>query len=239
MWRAERMSGCQSRRRKGGERRDEKATRGSNLWCLQKRERCLSSFSVYVHNLQLRILVAFLSSLGALMGKHKRSAKARKKEKLKKQAKTQAQDASQTNVPRSMVFRRGKVRHVGRKMRCDVRVFAFVLRKPYAAPTHYPGHLDTHICARVKVGALVIDLVKNMRMVMAPNTAARLKERQRNQLKDFVHVASTLSVSHFMIFSQTEGRLLLLCLVCVRAVSFCLASVSPRFPSSQHLWQSE
>jgi ribosome biogenesis protein SSF1/2 len=40
---------------------------------------------------------------------------------------------------------------------------------------------------------------------MEPNTASRLQERRKNRLKDFVHVAGPMGVSHFLLLSQTES----------------------------------
>lgn len=56
---------------------------------------------------------------------------------------------------------------------------------------------------RGTVGHLITELVANLRLVMAPFSALRLRERQRNQLQDFLHVAGSLGVTHFMILSQT------------------------------------
>ncbi len=47
-------------------------------------------------------------------------------------------------------------------------------------------------------------LVKDMRKVMSPNTASRLRERKDNSLKDYVNLAGSLKVSHLLLFSQTE-----------------------------------
>lgn len=41
--------------------------------------------------------------------------------------------------------------------------------------------------------------------LMAPNTATALKESKRNQLKDFVHVAGPLGVTHFLILTATHN----------------------------------
>lgn len=53
------------------------------------------------------------------------------------------------------------------------------------------------------VGPLVADLVSNLRLVMAPFSALRLKERRHNQLQDFLRVSGPLGVTHFLILSQT------------------------------------
>ncbi|PRT54249.1 Ribosome biogenesis protein SSF2 [Wickerhamiella sorbophila] len=47
-------------------------------------------------------------------------------------------------------------------------------------------------------------LVRDFRAMMQPHTAARLKERKANRLKDFLVMAGPLGVSHFFLFSQTH-----------------------------------
>lgn len=69
-------------------------------------------------------------------------------------------------------------------------------------------HNDTTIprsivLKRGKVGASIIQLVSDLRRVMSPYTALQLKENKKNTLKDFLHVASSLHVSHLMLLSQT------------------------------------
>ncbi|KAI9347623.1 Brix domain-containing protein [Obelidium mucronatum] len=56
-----------------------------------------------------------------------------------------------------------------------------------------------------KHAASLAQLVKDMRRVMEPNTASNIKERKGNKLKDFVHVAGLLGVSHLVMFSTTES----------------------------------
>ena len=56
-----------------------------------------------------------------------------------------------------------------------------------------------------KVTKAVHQLVLDVRRVMEPNTAIRLKERTNNKLKDFISMAGPLGVSHFMIFAKTEA----------------------------------
>ncbi|KAL1923808.1 uncharacterized protein VTP21DRAFT_8788 [Calcarisporiella thermophila] len=55
------------------------------------------------------------------------------------------------------------------------------------------------------VGRSVAALSRDVRRVLEPNTAAKLRERKTNKLKDFVAVAGQLSVTHFMIFSRTDA----------------------------------
>lgn len=46
-------------------------------------------------------------------------------------------------------------------------------------------------------------LVRDFRMVMQPHTAARLKERKSNRLRDFVTMAGPLGVTHLFVFSTS------------------------------------
>ena len=63
----------------------------------------------------------------------------------------------------------------------------------------------TFIVRRGKVDKTVRELVEDMRNVMAPHTAARLRERSRNTLKDFVGAAGSLGVSHLLMFGQAAS----------------------------------
>ncbi|XP_065829296.1 suppressor of SWI4 1 homolog [Oscarella lobularis] len=54
------------------------------------------------------------------------------------------------------------------------------------------------------VGKDIQQLVLDMRKVLEPNTASHLKVRQKNVLKDFVHVAGPLGVTHVVIFTKSE-----------------------------------
>lgn len=56
-----------------------------------------------------------------------------------------------------------------------------------------------------KVGRSVGLLVQDVRKVMEPNTATRLRERKSNKLRDFVAMSGPLGVSHLMIFNQTDN----------------------------------
>ncbi|PPQ64022.1 hypothetical protein CVT24_009396 [Panaeolus cyanescens] len=54
-----------------------------------------------------------------------------------------------------------------------------------------------------QVGSSLTQLVRDMRKVMEPNTASRLKERNRNKLKDFLTMGPALKVTHIMAFTLT------------------------------------
>ncbi len=58
-----------------------------------------------------------------------------------------------------------------------------------------------------KVGKSVKELVEDVRLLMAPNTASRLQTRSHNTMKDFLSVAGPLGISHFIVLSQTEKTL--------------------------------
>jgi ribosome biogenesis protein SSF1/2 len=55
-----------------------------------------------------------------------------------------------------------------------------------------------------EVGPSVSQLVKDVRLMMEPGTAARLKERRANRLRDYLTMAGPLGVSHLMLFSRSE-----------------------------------
>lgn len=60
------------------------------------------------------------------------------------------------------------------------------------------------VFSRGKLPALLRNLEKDLRKVMMPHTALNLRESKRNSMKDFVHVAAPLGVTHFMILSNTK-----------------------------------
>ncbi|KAH7889924.1 Brix domain-containing protein [Phlebopus sp. FC_14] len=55
-----------------------------------------------------------------------------------------------------------------------------------------------------QVGSSLTQLVRDLRKVMEPNTATRLKERKRNKLKDFLTMAPALKVSHLLALTLTD-----------------------------------
>jgi len=57
---------------------------------------------------------------------------------------------------------------------------------------------------RGHVGKTVKELVKDMRQIMEPYTASRLKVRKKNVMKDFLTQAGPLHVSHFIVFTKTD-----------------------------------
>jgi ribosome biogenesis protein SSF1/2 len=55
-----------------------------------------------------------------------------------------------------------------------------------------------------KVGPALGQLREDVKRAMNPLTAARLKARHGNTVKDFVHVAAQYGVTHFIVFSETD-----------------------------------
>ncbi|KAF8636670.1 hypothetical protein AX17_003476 [Amanita inopinata Kibby_2008] len=55
-----------------------------------------------------------------------------------------------------------------------------------------------------QVGSSITQLVRDLRKVMEPNTASRLRERQRNKLKDYLTMAPALQVTHVLAFTLTD-----------------------------------
>ncbi|OJJ89655.1 Brix domain-containing protein [Aspergillus glaucus CBS 516.65] len=54
-----------------------------------------------------------------------------------------------------------------------------------------------------QVGSSVSQLVKDVRLMMEPDTAVRLKERKSNRLRDYTVMTGPLGVSHLMLFSKS------------------------------------
>ncbi|KAH9901242.1 Brix domain-containing protein [Cubamyces lactineus] len=55
-----------------------------------------------------------------------------------------------------------------------------------------------------QVGSSLAQLVRDVRKVMEPNTASRLRERARNKLRDFLTMAPALGVTHLLAFTLTD-----------------------------------
>ncbi|KAJ7582593.1 Brix domain-containing protein [Mycena floridula] len=75
-----------------------------------------------------------------------------------------------------------------------------------AAPGEAPvnaGAPKSFIIKHGQVGASITQLVRDIRKVMEPNTASRLKERNRNKLKDYLTIAPALQVTHLLAFTLT------------------------------------
>ncbi|XP_024520802.1 peter Pan-like protein [Selaginella moellendorffii] len=75
------------------------------------------------------------------------------------------------------------------------------------APSHETGEKipRSFVIGRGKLPVLLRNLEQDLRKLMLPHTALHLKESGKNTLKDFVHVAGPLGVSHFVILSNTKN----------------------------------
>lgn len=56
-----------------------------------------------------------------------------------------------------------------------------------------------------EVGPSVSQLVTDVRRVMEPGTASRLKERKANRLRDYVTMCGPLGVTHLLLFNRSES----------------------------------
>ncbi|EAT84179.1 hypothetical protein HBI56_108290 [Parastagonospora nodorum] len=56
-----------------------------------------------------------------------------------------------------------------------------------------------------EVGGSVSQLVQDVRHVMEPDTAVRLKERRANKLRDYTVMCGPLGVTHLLLFSRSES----------------------------------
>ncbi|CAM9842110.1 unnamed protein product [Phaeothamnion confervicola] len=63
------------------------------------------------------------------------------------------------------------------------------------------------VCRMGKVHQNVSHLVEDLRRVMEPHTARKLRERASSTVKDYVAVSSTFGVTHLLMLSQTEQSL--------------------------------
>ncbi|GAA6043279.1 hypothetical protein JCM8097_003030 [Rhodosporidiobolus ruineniae] len=80
--------------------------------------------------------------------------------------------------------------------------------KPGEPSSAAPGTAKTPKSFVVKsgtVGGSVAQLTKDVRRVLEPNTATRLKERKANRLRDYVSMSGPLGVTHLMVFSQPSS----------------------------------
>jgi len=56
-----------------------------------------------------------------------------------------------------------------------------------------------------EVGSAISQLAADVRRVMEPGTASRLKERKANKLRDYTSMAGPLGVTHMLLFSRAES----------------------------------
>ncbi|KAM5539026.1 hypothetical protein V8D89_007249 [Ganoderma adspersum] len=73
-----------------------------------------------------------------------------------------------------------------------------------SAPGTAEGVPKSFVIKHGQVGHSLTQLVRDMRKVMEPNTASRLRERAKNKLKDFLTMAPPLGVTHLLAFTLTD-----------------------------------
>ncbi|KAJ6338504.1 hypothetical protein OIU76_008054 [Salix suchowensis] len=81
-----------------------------------------------------------------------------------------------------------------------------IANKKQANVDHITGDKipKSFVFARGKLPGSLRQLQMDLRKLMLPYTALKLKEKKRNSLKDFLNVAGPMGVSHFLILSKTE-----------------------------------
>ncbi|KLO14227.1 Brix-domain-containing protein [Schizopora paradoxa] len=65
------------------------------------------------------------------------------------------------------------------------------------------GNPKSFVIKHGQVGSSLSQLVRDLRKVLEPNTASRLKERTRNKLKDYLTLAPALHVTHLLALTLT------------------------------------
>lgn len=84
------------------------------------------------------------------------------------------------------------------------------IRRRKKRRTHQPVTLDnvqvprSFVFSKGQGGPVVVDLVADVKRMMEPHTASRLKARKTNRVRDFLHVAGQYNVNFFLIISATE-----------------------------------
>ncbi|KAG6333986.1 hypothetical protein ID866_5109, partial [Astraeus odoratus] len=78
------------------------------------------------------------------------------------------------------------------------------LKGPDAAGKSEEGIPKSFVIKHGQVGTSLTQLVRDLRKVMEPNTATRLRERKRNKLKDFLTMAPALKITHLIAVTCTD-----------------------------------
>ncbi|KAL6987013.1 hypothetical protein U1Q18_012774 [Sarracenia purpurea var. burkii] len=81
-----------------------------------------------------------------------------------------------------------------------------VLKNPQPSVDHITGDKipKSFVFSRGKLPGSLSQLQMDLRKLMLPFTALKLKEKKRNKLRDFLNVAGPMGVTHFLILSKTE-----------------------------------
>ncbi|KAK4620144.1 Brix domain-containing protein [Fulvia fulva] len=104
-----------------------------------------------------------------------------------------------------MAKRRVKKRtHVGSKPGLGAGSGKAGSHAPPKSGTRPPKSMVIRVGAS-EVGQSISQLVRDVRGMMEPDTASRLKERRSNKLRDFTTMAGPLGVTHLMLFSKSAN----------------------------------
>lgn len=76
------------------------------------------------------------------------------------------------------------------------------VKAPAATDPNAPKVPKSFVVKSGTVGGSVAQLTKDVRKVLEPNTATRLRERKANRLRDYVSMSGPLGVTHLAVFSQ-------------------------------------
>nr|XP_027114000.1 peter Pan-like protein [Coffea arabica] len=87
------------------------------------------------------------------------------------------------------------------------KVFVKPVAKKQPSVDHVTGEKipKSFVFSRGKLPGPLRQLQMDLRKLMLPFTALKLKEKKRNNLKDFLNVAGPMGVTHFLILSKTES----------------------------------
>ncbi|KAF4381391.1 hypothetical protein G4B88_029746 [Cannabis sativa] len=82
-----------------------------------------------------------------------------------------------------------------------------IMKKNQATVDHITGDKipKSFVFARGKLPGPLRMLQMDLRKLMLPYTALKLREKKRNNLKDFLNVAGPMGVTHFLILSKTPS----------------------------------
>ncbi|CAD7699962.1 unnamed protein product [Ostreobium quekettii] len=102
--------------------------------------------------------------------------------------------------------RQGGVRNdgKGRSQRKEKRKKGLKVARGPAPDVSNSGDPHTMVIHRGRFTRAIRPLKEDLRSLLQPNTAAKLKDRRDNQMRDFVDVCGPLGVTHLLILSATE-----------------------------------
>lgn len=86
------------------------------------------------------------------------------------------------------------------------KAFVKPIMKKQPSVDHITGDKipKSFVFSRGKMPGSLRQLQMDLRKLMLPYTALKLKEKRRNNIKDFLNIAGPMGVTHFLILSKTE-----------------------------------